>query len=390
MLALTRELVRAGHAVRMVAPPDFGAQVEATGAEHVPIGTSMRAFMQRMAGPLQLGGLAFMRAMYRFGVVSLREQCRLLPEAARGMDRILTAGTIVAAGSAAKLHGIPFRAVAYTPAVLPSPESSPALFPLQLRSPVGNRLLWWAALGSLQATLRPALERQRRALGLPPIDDLPREVLSPRPLLAADAPLAPAPRSCPLAPETIRCLHPLRGDPLPPKLEAFLQAGPPPVYLGFGSMPDPDPRSTTARLLAALSQLGCRAVLSSGWAGLGEGALPEGVEVVGSVSHAELFPRMAAVVHHGGAGTTHTAARSGVPQIVIPHVLDQFYFARRVHDLGVSPPALPRKRLRVDQLVATVRATLDNELLRQRAQELQSRLAELGPVVPDLERVLAP
>ena len=106
-------------------------------------------------------------------------------------------------------------------------------------------------------------------------------------------------------------------------------------------MPDPDPRTTTDGLLAAIEAIGCRALISRGWAGLGEAALPEHVMVVGSVSHARLFPRVAAVVHHGGAGTTHTAARAGVPQVVVPHLLDQYYFARRVHDLGVAPPGDP-------------------------------------------------
>ena len=106
------------------------------------------------------------------------------------------------------------------------------------------------------------------------------------------------------------------------------------------------------------------------------------------VAHASLFPRLAAVVHHGGAGTTHTASRAGVPQIVVPHVLDQFYFARRVHALGVAPSPIPRRKLSVERLVETLRATLENELLGERARELAQRLAGLGPVLPDPALVL--
>jgi UDP:flavonoid glycosyltransferase YjiC (YdhE family) len=94
-------------------------------------------------------------------------------------------------------------------------------------------------------------------------------------------------------------------------------------------------------------------------------------------------------VHHGGAGTTHLAARSGVPQILVPHVLDQFYFARRVLDLGIGPPALGRRRLAVPMLVDTIRATLDNELLAERAADLAQELRALGAVEPDLAALLS-
>jgi UDP:flavonoid glycosyltransferase YjiC (YdhE family) len=98
---------------------------------------------------------------------------------------------------------------------------------------------------------------------------------------------------------------------------------------------------------------------------------------------------VAAVVHHGGAGTTHTAARAGVPQIVIPHMLDQFYFARRVHELGVAPPAIRRSRLTADRLAESVRAALDNELLAERAAALGRECAALAPVGAHLDALLA-
>ena len=174
--------------------------------------------------------------------------------------------------------------------------------------------------------------------------------------------------------EQIPCLHPLGGPALPPKLEAFLDQGEAPVYLGFGSMTDPDPATTTQRVLDALSGLGRRAIIDEGWAGLGAGPLPEGVLAIGPVCHARLFPRLAAAVHHGGAGTTTTAARAGVPQIIVPHVMDQFYWAKRVSALGLGPPALPRTRLTAKRLAQVLAATLDNELLAERARALGERL----------------
>jgi UDP:flavonoid glycosyltransferase YjiC (YdhE family) len=329
-----------------------------------------------------------LRAIRAWGEQSLASQFRALPEAFAGMDRVLAAGTILAGASAAELHGVPFRFVAYTPALLPSADHSPAFFPFQMRSRLANRALWWSARALFAVMVRRDLNRARQALGLAPVRNVVRHMLSPRPVLAVDHPIGALPGDCPIPAAQIPCLHPRDGEPLPEKLERFLDAGPAPVFLGFGSMPDPDPATTTERLLSAIDALGCRALISRGWAGLGETALPGNVMAIDTVSHARLFPRTAAVVHHGGAGTTHTAARAGVPQIVIPHVLDQFYFARRVHELGVGPPAIPRKHLSIARLAEALRATLDNEHLADRASELGRRLAALEPVEAHLEPLL--
>jgi vancomycin aglycone glucosyltransferase len=389
MLALARSLLAAGHTVRLCAPPDFAAEVRATGAEFVSLQSEVRAFISASAPAIHGGAVAMMREMGRWGALSLATQFSVLPDAVAGSDFVIGAGTIIGGASAAERHGVPYRAVVYTPAVLPSAEHTPCVWPLQLRSRRLNRALWWLAGGGLELALRRPLNRARASIGLAPVRAVLPHILSPRPLLAVDRPLAPAPSDCPVEVEQVRCLHPETGGSLPEKLESFLAAGPPPVYFGFGSMPDPDPRATTRRLLAAVESLGCRAIVSAGWAGLGEGPLPEGVIAIGAVDHASLFPRMAAVVHHGGSGTTHSAARAGVPQLVVPHVLDQFWFARRVVELGVGVAAPRPARLDERGLVARLGALLDNEWLAERARALAAELRALGTVEPDLARVLA-
>jgi len=390
MLALGSTLRAAGHRVRICAPPDFADEARATGMEFRPLGVCVRDVIQNAAGALHSGGLAFAREMKNFAQESLEHQFRILPEATRDADCVVAAGTMLAAASAAELHGIPFRYVLYTPALLPSAEYTPALFPFQLRSRRGNRMLWRITRPLLNAGIGLAINPQRRKLGLAPVRDALPHLLSWRPIVAVDRPLAPVPDDCSFDFDQVRCLHPLVGEPLPEKLQSFLAAGPKPVYLGFGSMTDPDPATTTDRLLAAIERIGCRALISRGWAGLGDRPLPQGVMAIGAVSHAELFPRVAAVVHHGGSGTTHSAARAGVPQIVLPHLLDQFYFARRVETLGVAPPAFVRRRLSVEALADVIAATLDNEWLAERAQELGEQLAALGPAEIDPQLILAP
>lgn len=388
MLALGRSLATAGHGVRLCAPPDFEPEIRAADLEFISLGVNIRDFMNETAVALHTRGLSFYRETARFGDISLAAQLRVLPEATADVDQVIAAGTILAAASAAELNGAAYRYVAYTPALIPAWDHTPAALPFQLRSRAGNRLAWWVVRRMLNVIPGRAVNRGRKAMGLKPVRDMLRHILSDRPILAVDRHLGSLPEDCTFSHDQIRCLHPLAGEPLPDKLESFLAQGPAPVYLGFGSMPDPDPVATTARLLDAIGQLGCRALISSGWAGLGGGPLPEGVMAIAPCSHASLFPRCAAVVHHGGAGTTHSAARAGVPQIVVPHVLDQYYFAKRVEALGVGPPTIARSQLSVDRLVETIRATQDNELLAERARALGQQLAELGSEVADPEVIL--
>jgi UDP:flavonoid glycosyltransferase YjiC (YdhE family) len=388
MLALGSALMAGGHAVRLCAPPDFESVVVATGAEFVPLGENVRAYLDDMAGALHGGGVAFMREMKRWADLSLAHQFTTLPNATADVDYVIAAGTILLAASVAELHRVPYRYVAYVPAILPSDAHTPAVFPFQVRARWANRLLWRGAAAIVNAMTLGTVNAYRDRLGLAPVNEIVKHALSKRPLVAVDRPLAPMPEDCPVANDQIRCLHPFEGEPLPDDLERFLDAGPPPIYFGFGSMTDPDPARTTERLLDAVTRLGCRAVISRGWAGLGDGPLPDGVMAIDPVSHASLFPRLGAVVHHGGAGTTHTASRAGVPQIVVPHVLDQFYFARRVQALGVAPPPIPRAKLGVARLVATVRDTLENQNLSARAADLARQLADLGPVSPQASAVL--
>jgi UDP:flavonoid glycosyltransferase YjiC (YdhE family) len=155
----------------------------------------------------------------------------------------------------------------------------------------------------------------------------------------------------------------------------FIKSGSRPVYVGFGSMTARDPQETTEIVLAATKLAGQRLVLSSGWAQLGSKAgLDSDCYVLGKCDHAQLFPTMAAIVHHGGSGTTATAARSGVPQIIIPHMTDQFYFAEQVPQLGIAPKSIWRKNLTPKRLAAAMLTAVSDVAMQQRCRALTERL----------------
>jgi vancomycin aglycone glucosyltransferase len=314
-----------------------------------------------------------LREGYEYVSQSLAERVRALTDAADGADLVVAGGAEMAASSAAERHGIAYRYVVYCPVLLPSREHPPPFLNRDGRVGWLNRALWPITLAPVEIAIGRALSRARAEIGLGPVRWPYRMLLGDRPLLAADRVLATAPGDARVAVEQIAALHPLDGDPLPPKLGAFLDAGEAPVYVGFGSMPDADPVATTRVVLAAVEQLGVRAILSAGWAKLGGVALPEGVIEIGPVAHPRLFPRCAAIVHHGGAGTTTTALRAGAPQVVVPHLADQFYWGRRVRDLGIGVATRRKHGIGVAELVAAVGAVLENETLAERSRELGER-----------------
>jgi UDP:flavonoid glycosyltransferase YjiC (YdhE family) len=389
MVALAARLIERGHQAMVCAPPDLRRLVEERGLEFRPLGTDVHSLLAEEAHALHRGAVVWALLAKRLFQRILREQFEALPRAAAGADMIIGAGLQFAGPSVAEAWGISYRPVAYCPALFRSAEYPPPLIPNQTLPRWVNRLAWRGFLGLQDRLLRSELNRHRAALGLGPVTDSYRYLVGERPLLAADAALAPAPDDVPVEVDQVGYLLPRDEAPLPPKLEFFLQAGPPPVYLGFGSMVDPDPAGTTRLLLDAVERAGCRAILSRGWAGLGVGPLPDSVFGAGALPHASLFPRLAAVVHHGGAGTTTTAARSGVPQIVIPHLLDQHYWGHRTQLLGVAPPPLPRAKLSAAGLAERIAATLENELLSERARELAERLRTGDPLERAAEAILA-
>jgi len=160
----------------------------------------------------------------------------------------------------------------------------------------------------------------------------------------------------------------------PAALLDFLAAGPPPVYVGFGSLMPAHAERTTALVLEALRRSGQRGLLAQGWGALQQSDLPDDVLMLQAAPHDWLFPRMRAVVHHGGAGTTAAGLRAGVPSIVVPFGADQPFWGGRVHHLGVGPRPIAYKNLTVQRLAEAIHIATSDQALRQRAAALGEQL----------------
>jgi sterol 3beta-glucosyltransferase len=175
---------------------------------------------------------------------------------------------------------------------------------------------------------------------------------------------------------------------LPKEVRKFLDAGPAPVFVGLGSATVPDAARLSAQVVAALRRAGLRGVIQRGWGGLA--AAGDDMLTIDDVPHALLFPRMAAVVHHAGAGTTAAGLRAGVPAVPVPVQFDAGFWSARLVALGVAPDVVPLRRLTVDALApALVRATREPEF-RERARRLGARIRDedgAAPVLAALERL---
>jgi vancomycin aglycone glucosyltransferase len=339
LVALALALRAHGQEVRLCVPPDFREWIEGLGLPVTPIGPELRK-ATAAAPPTPMTP----ELRRQLGEGTVAAQFATITEAAQGCDVIVAASALqIGARSVAELMGIRYVFAAYCPIVLPSERHAPPPLPLPPQTPApppaDNRELWKRNAQRFTETFGAALNSHRASRGLPPVDDVRSHVFTGQPWLAADPTLAPWPD--PDDGAVIQTGAWLWEDdrPLSPEPEKFLDAGTPPVYFGFGSMrAQPDLAHV---MVNAARALGRRAILSRGWADLSlEGAGPD-VLTIGEVNVRALFPRVAAVVHHGGAGTTTAAALAGAPQVVVPQIYDQHYWAERVRTLGIGADHAP-------------------------------------------------
>lgn len=308
--------------------------------------------------------------------------------AAQGCDAILTSGLAGFVGlSVAERLAVPAIGAGMIPLTpsreFASPFLPPAWVPALLNRAslaLTNQLFWLA--------FRKTLNRARAdVLDLPPRRALPTD----HPMLYGISPtLLPPPADWPA--QAMLCgqwVAPFAaGYAPPPALEEFLAAGPAPVYIGFGSMTGIDMKTMLAAVTAALGDR--RAVFWPGWNGIGNAALPANIHCIDATPHDWLFPRMAAIVHHGGSGTSHSALRAGKPSIVMPFTGDQPFWAERLRRLGAAPAPLATSRPDAKALAAAFEFAARREVV-ERAAELGQRIARedgLATAVAAIERLV--
>lgn len=335
MAALAVRLRELGVQARVCAPPDeeFAKLLAGVGVELVPAAEPVRTLVTRSTPAVPEG-------LPQRAAALVAAQYEAVSSAAEGCDAVVATGLVPAVAGAqavAEQLGIPFRYVTYFPTMLPSPHHEPhplgGPFPPDMTD---RRERWDWNAQSFNRLYGPGVNALRVSIGRPPMDDVRSHVFTDRPWLAADPVLGPWPEPADL--DVVQTGAWILPDerPLPAELLGFLEAGAPPVYVGFGSMPMRESRDVAQVAVEAVRAQGRRVLVGRGWADLALVDDRDDCFVVGDVNHQALFRRVAAVVHHGGAGTTTAAAVAGAPQVVVPQLVDQPYWAGRVADLGIG------------------------------------------------------
>jgi vancomycin aglycone glucosyltransferase len=364
LVALALELRALGQDVRLCVPPDFREWVEGLGMPITPIGPELRS--TGTADPS--APRPTLEQVQRMMEATVAAQFDTLTAAARDCDLMVGATALqIAAPSVAERMGIPYVFASYCPCVLPSPHHAPPVLTMVGDTPApspGTAALWELDALRWKQMWGAGLNARRVPLGLAPVDDVRAHVLTARPWLAADPTLGPwpDPAGCAVFQTGAWILPDER--PLSSELEAFLDAGEPPVYFGFGSMRAPEGLSRA--MIESARALGRRAIVLRGWAELSLMDDAPDCLAIGEVNQQALFPRVAAVVHHGGAGTTTAAARAGAPQVVMPQYYDQHYWALRVGELGIGTAHAPGTPTAESLRVALERALHPDVAVRAR------------------------
>ena len=367
LAALGRALLDAGHQVRFLADAATLGSVATLGIDTTPLSGDIKTALQpeKETQPSEI-----VRTLTDITNTHAESWLREIVSAGKGCDAIIVSALASFVGlSAAESLGV--RAVGagsipITPTTaFASPFLPPRLVPKWLNKPSHtfiNNAIW--------KLLRKKTNAARaRVCGLPPQ----RAVPTNHPMLWGVSPsLLPRPDDYPST-ATIcgQWVAPTRHWEPPPALAEFLNAGEPPLYVGFGSMAGLLPPAALSELIAGIGAR--RALFYAGWSTIRAGQLPSNFLLIRDTPHDWLFPRTSAVIHHGGAGTSHSAARAGVPCVVVPFAGDQPFWANRLHQLGVAPAAMSARRLHRSKLAADLEFT-DQPPVRARAAALGAQM----------------
>jgi len=385
MLALSLALQEKGHDVLLAGPPEKEGWARELNCPYHPLGSDVTAFLDGMKDAHSLySAFSFVRFIRR----ELSDQFHTLRGILAGADLAVAASLVFTLSTVAESMGIPYRYVAFTPQLLPSGHHPFLAFRRQDLPEWMNRMGWRMVRSLDRFNLRALLNEMRRGIGLMPMEDPWVHILGPLVIVAADRVIVRVPPDA-LSPSVqTGYLHLNQPDVALPDLDAFLNRGAPPLYAGFGSMPVQDQVELVPLITSAARSAGQRVVINRFWDRTSRCLESDDVFFISRYPHLKLFPRMAAVIHHGGAGTTACGALSGVPQIIVPHVLDQYYWGNQVHRSGLGPTPIWRSRLTSQKLSAAIRDCVVNSEMRERVRMAAARITPDQSIQTSVEAIL--
>ena len=378
VLALADCLRKRDHPVRVCSPSIYQDKILEIGADFYEVGAAfeLSEFHKSMDTLLTMRDpIAPLMMIAKEGI--LRHGKKWFNDclaAMEGFDLVICHSIDIPAQEAAIRLGLPWITVTYCPGFIKTPDNAPPPLPNWGRS--FNAFIWKLVRFRLKYTVDPLFNEFIVSVGGKPRSSVASdEMYSPHLNLIAASPIICSPASLPANHRYTGIWHLAQPNYVPPtELSAFLEDGPPPIIVTFGSMGGSDGRETTEILKDAIKLTSQRAIIQAGWGLLGTQDVAKGIYCTDYVPHRWLFPQASCVVHHGGAGTTASVCYAKVPSIVLPHIADQFYWGKRLFDLGVAPRSLPRRNLTSKGLAKRIEQVLATPSLTEKAITIGSQM----------------
>jgi len=371
MLALSLALKSEGHEVLLAAPPEKADWAEQLGCPFHPLGADLTAFLDSANDAHSYRSAV---SFFCFIRNEINIQFEILPEIITGADLVIGSSLAFALPTVAESMGVEYRYIAFTPQLLPSGYHPFPAFKHHGFPKWFNRMGWRMVKILDRFNLTLIVNKKRKQLGLQSIQDSWLHILGRQVFVASDKAISEVPPDIEPAFTQTGYMHLKQPEQYYPELDEFLDAGPPPVYAGFGSMPKLDQIRNAATIVEAARLAGQRVVIGKFWDEPSEFSNSNDIFFITKYPHLKLFPKMAAVIHHGGAGTTASSTISGVPQIIVPHALDQFYWGHQIYRSNLGPKPISRRKLTSKKLAAAIRECMANERIRQNAESAARKI----------------
>jgi vancomycin aglycone glucosyltransferase len=367
MLALALGLRKGGHEVMLCAPPENEELVRSYDCPFTALGTSIKERFEinasKRKSPRTNPSAKFMKQ-------EISNQITQLPWIIKGSDLVLAVGYVFGVPAVCESLNIPYRFVAFYPAILGGSKNAP----------VSGRILWWFGKQAMNLVLKRFINKKRSGIGVKPITDVWTDWMGDHVFVASFPALGEVPEGVDFKfSQTGYMFLPSKAG-LKEEIKQFLESGPPPVFIGFGSNPIHSPEKLIRLLTEEAKTVTQRFIISRGWAGL------KGIEntdeclIVDEVPYDLLFPRVALVVHHGGTGTMSATAKAGVPQVAFPFMADQFQNRNQIVKSSIGPYGCDFKKLSAKTLSNAIVECLSNDMYKKNAEDIAERIKGIDGV----------
>lgn len=360
MLALATSLIKNGHQIIFCAPPENEELVKRYNCPFTAFGPNYKELFKLNA---QMKGGATKAPSPKEMKEETEKQIDLLPGLLNGVNLVLGVGFVLGVHTVAEILKVPYRFVVFYPILLGTSKTDPLL----------NKLLFGFGKSMTNMVMKGFINKKRAKIGLQPIKDVWANWMGNHVIVACDRELNAAREGVSFNfTQTGYMLLPTQTG-LPENVEKFLNSGKPPVFIGFGSNPVSRPEKYSQIFDEVSKTTNQRLIISKGWADLPENNSSE-ILYVDEMPFELLFPRLAAIVYHGGTGTMASAARAGIPQVAFPFMADQFENRKQIVKLGIGPNACDFKKISTFALISAINECVINEKYTKNALELSQKL----------------